>query len=481
MMVSTIPEQYKKYNKVFSEEVACHFPPIRKDDHMINFKEGTPDTFFCKIYPISTPETNFLRDWIDENLQKNFIRESKSPYASLMFLIKKKNGDYQVIQDYRTLNAWTIPDASPLPLIALLIEKLHGRTLFTKFNIRWGYHNIRIKEGDQHKGAFKTPLGQYEPMVMNFGLRNAPATFQRMMNKLLRPIKAQYGEDIQGYMDDILIATKNDLAYHREVVKMVLSTMKENSLFLKPEKCEFEKHRIEYLGILLENGTVQPDPSKISELREWPTNLKLIKEVQSTLGVLGYQRAFIPGLSHIAKPLTELLQKNKTFAWTERCTEAVKELIRLVTTQSVLIHPDPDKTFELEVDASNYATRAILFQRDERGKPRPIGYNSKTFNDAERRYDIYDKELMAVDQGLANWRHLLLGNDIIVHSDHANLTYYRHLHKLSDCTKRTLNCIMQCSFVIKHKPGILNRANALSRCPDFQPKDNFTEEIGLPS
>src|SRR6266567_2467705 len=144
-------------------------------------------------------------------------------------------------------------------------------------------------------------------MVMNFGLRNAPATFQRMMNKLLRPIKARYREDVQGYMDDILITTKNDLAYHREVVKMVLLTMKENSLFLKPEKCEFEKHCVEYLGILLENGTIQPDLSKISGLREWPTNLKLVKEVRSTLGVLGYQRAFIPGFSHITKPLTELL------------------------------------------------------------------------------------------------------------------------------------------------------------------------------
>ncbi len=384
MTASTIPEQYKEYAEVFSEEAARRFPPEREDDHAIKFKEGTPDTFSCKIYPISTPETNFLRNWIDENLQKEFIRESKSPYASPTFLIKKKNGDYRVIQDYRTLNAWTVPDTSPLPLIAPLIEKLHGKTLFTKFDIRWGYHNIRIKEGDQHKGAFKTPLGQYEPMVMNFGLRNAPATFQRMMNKLLRPIKAQYGEDVQGYMDDILIATKDDLAYHRTVVKAVLTTMKENSLFLKPEKCEFEKHRVEYLGILLENGTVQPDPSKISGLREWPTTLKSVKEVRSTLGVLGYQRAFIPGFSHIARPLTELLQKNKTFEWTEQCTEAVKELIRLITTQLVLIHPDPDKTFELEVDTSNYATGAILFQQDERGKPRPIGYNSKTFNDAER-------------------------------------------------------------------------------------------------
>src|SRR6266566_2874907 len=132
-------------------------------------------------------------------------------------------------------------------------------------------------------------------MVMNFGLRNAPATFQRMMNKLLRPIKAQYGE----------------------VVKKVLHAMKEESLFLKPEKCKFKKHRVEYLGILLEKGTVQPDPLKVAGLREWPTTLKSVKEVRSTLGVLGYQCAFIPGFSHIARLLTELLQKNKPFEWTD--------------------------------------------------------------------------------------------------------------------------------------------------------------------
>ncbi len=142
MTMSTIPEQYKEYTEVFSEEAARCFPLEREDDHAIKFKEGTPDTFSCKIYPISTSETNFLRNWIDENLQKQFIRKSKSPYASPTFLIKKKNGDYRVIQDYRTLNAWTVPDTSPLPLIAPLIEKLHGKTLFTEFDIRWGYHNI---------------------------------------------------------------------------------------------------------------------------------------------------------------------------------------------------------------------------------------------------------------------------------------------------------------------------------------------------
>ena len=240
-------------------------------------------------------------------------------------------------------------------------------------------------------------------MVMNFGLRNTPATFQRLMNKVMRPVKAKFGEDVQIYMDDVIIATKNDLTHHREVVRAVLLAMRNTSLFLKPEKCEFEKHMVEYLGLLLDGDTIKPDPSKVEGMRSWPTTLKTIKEVRSTLGILNYNRAFIPRFAKIAKPLTELLKKDTPFVWTERHTSAVQQLIDKVVNEPVLIHPDPQKDFELEVDASNYTTGAILFQRDKRGKIRPIGYHSKMFSDAERNYDIYNKELTAIDRGLANW------------------------------------------------------------------------------
>ena len=234
-------------------------------------------------------------------------------------------------------------------------------------------------------------------MVINFGLQNTPATFQRVMNKLLQPIKAKYRKDVQGYMNDVLIATKNDLEYHWKVVKAVLSIMKKESFFLKSEKCEFEKWYVEYLGMLLEDGTIQLNPSKVAGLKEWPITLKSVKEVWSTLEVLGYQQAFIAGFAKIAKPLTNLLKKNQPFKWTNECTDAIKELIHCVTTHPILIHLDPTKTFKLEVDASNYTTGAILFQRDNKGKPCPIGYNSRTFNEAEWQYDIYDKKLTAIN------------------------------------------------------------------------------------
>ena len=219
--------------------------------------------------------------------------------------------------------------------------------------------------------------------------------------------------------------------------------------------------------MLLDGDTIKPDPSKTAGLREWPRTLKSVKEVRSTLGILNYHCAFVPGFSHIVRPLTRLLKKNELFLWTPTCTKALNRIIDILTNEPVLTHPDPNKEFELEVDASNFATGAILFQRDERGKPRPIGFHSKTLSPAEQNYDIYDKELTALDRGLEVWRHLLINAHTTIHTDHANLTYYRNPQKLTPRAKRAVACIMQYDFTIKHKLGILNKADALSRRPDY--------------
>jgi hypothetical protein len=267
-----------------------------------------------------------------------------------------------VVQDYRQLNSYTIPDKTPLPLISDLIQQLHGKTLFIKFDIRIGYNNIRIKDGDQEKATFTTPLGQYEPMVMSFGLRNAPGTFQRTMNRLFRDVQNKYPSEVLIYMDDILIATINDKERHQGIVKEVLEIMEKESLFLKIAKCKFHQSKVEYLGLLLNGDTIRPDPNKMTGLKDWPRTLKTVKEVWSTLGLLNYHRAFVPGFSHIVKPLTRLLKKNELFLWTPACTKALDNVINILTSNPTLTHPDQDKPFELEVDASNYATGAILFQ-----------------------------------------------------------------------------------------------------------------------
>jgi hypothetical protein len=212
-----------------------------------------------------------------------------------------------------------------------------------------------------------------------------------------------YPGEVLIYMDDILIATPNDLPRHRQIVKEVLDVMRNESFFLKALKCEFEKKWVEYLGLILDGETIQPDPIKVDGLKSWPRMLKTVSEVRSTLGLLNYHRAFFPGFSHIVKPLTQLLKKNTRFEWTNICTKALDKIINILTTEPILTHSDPKKPFELEVDASNYATGAILFQRDEQGKPKPLRFHSKTLLKEEMNYDIYDKELTAVDRGLDVW------------------------------------------------------------------------------
>jgi hypothetical protein len=196
-----------------------------------------------------------------------------------------------VVQNYKTLNKFTVPNKHPLPLIMNLIEQLHGKTLFTKFNIRMGYNNIRIANEDQENVAFTTPLGQYEPMVMNFGLCNAPAMFVRAMTRVFRTLQNTYPREVLIYMDDILIATPNDLPRHRQIVREVLDVMRKELFFLKAAKCEFEKRRVEYLGLILDGNTIKPDPVKVNSLKAWPRTLKTVSEVRSTLGLLNYHRA----------------------------------------------------------------------------------------------------------------------------------------------------------------------------------------------
>ena len=237
--------------------------------------------------------------------------------------------------------------------------------------------------------------------------------------------------------------------------------MKNESFFLKVSKCEFEQSKVEYLGLILDGDTVKPDLNKVNRLQTWPCMLRTVSEVRSTLGLLNYHRAFVPGFSHIVKPLMMLLKKNTKFLWTPVCSKALDKVINILTSEPVLRHPDPDKPFELEVDALDYAMGAILFQCDEQGKPKPLGFHSKTLSKEEINYDIYNKELTALDRGLDVWQHLILGRPTTVHTDHANLTYYRKPQKLTARAKRAVARIMQYNITIIHKPGILNKADTL--------------------
>jgi Reverse transcriptase (RNA-dependent DNA polymerase)/RNase H-like domain found in reverse transcriptase len=256
--------------------------------------------------------------------------------------------------------------------------------LFTALDIRWGYNNIQIKPEDCHKAAFQTPYGLYQPNVMYFGLTNLPPTFQKMMDRLFRPLKDKYPGMLFIYMDDILIMTSDDLPLHRQIVHDVLDLLEAESFFLKPSKCKFECSSINYLGIVVSNGVISMDPTKWDGLATWPEQLATVKQVRSTLSVFGYQRPFIWGFANIAKPLTELTKKDAPFVWTPHCTATIQWLKEIVLSDPVLQQPHPTCPYTLEVDASQYAMGAILQQPDQEGCLHPVGYDSQTFNDAVR-------------------------------------------------------------------------------------------------
>jgi len=222
-------------------------------------KEGFEPKLY-KTYNLTPEETKELDSFLDEQLAKGYIRPSKSPMASPFFFVSKKDGKLRPCQDYRYLNEWTIKNAYPLPLISELLDKLKGAKLFTKFDVRWRYNNIRIKKGDEWKAAFKTNKGLFEPTVMFFGMCNSPATFQAMMDSIFKDLITE--GLIIVYMDDILIFAK-DKRQLDEITRKVLQRLQENDLYLKPEKCSFEKTKIDHLGMIIEEGKISMDPTKL--------------------------------------------------------------------------------------------------------------------------------------------------------------------------------------------------------------------------
>jgi RNase H-like domain found in reverse transcriptase/Integrase zinc binding domain len=251
------------------------------------------------------------------------------------------------------------------------------------------------------------------------------------------------------------------------------------SFFLKPSKCKFKRSSIDYLSIVISNGAISIDPTKRDGLATWPEQLATVKQVRSTLGVFGYQQPFIQGFADIAKPLTELTKKDVPFTWTPRYTTAIQQLKQIILSDPVLQQPHPDRPYTLEVDASQYATGAILQQPDETGCLRPVGYDSQTFNNAERGYNIHDRELLAVIRGLLTWHHLLVGSPHKIHvlTDHSNLKYYQHPQKISHCVARYLPKMAEFDFELVYKPGTTNKADHLSRCPDYDDSSLDNQDV----
>lgn len=461
-----IPTRYHKYLDVFNEAKSSRLPAHTVYDHAIeipdNFNPPRP-----KAYRMTPDEEVALDKFLKENLDKGYIRPSKSPLVSPFFFVKKKDGKLRPVQDYRVLNSVTTPDRYPLPDASAIIDKLRGKTWFTKFDVRWGYNNVRIREGDEWKAAFICPKGSFEPLVMFFGLTNSPPTFQRMMNEIFRD-ELEKG-DLFIFMDDEGIATSGSLEDHERYVEKILKYHHDNDLYLNPKKCLFSTQRMEYLGLIITPDHVAMDPVKIDGVLEWPTPTK-VKEVQAFLGFANFYRRFIRGYSQIAQPLFGLTRKNHDWDWDESCEKAFQSLKAAFTTAPVLSLPDPSAPFRLETDASDYATGAILSQRQNDGDWHPIAYLSQAMAPAERNYEIHDKELLAIIRALEEWRHLFLGSPhtLEIITDHKNLEYFTTKKQLNRRQARWSLLLADYNYSLIYRPGKTQKADGLSRRADHK-------------
>jgi len=272
------------------------------------------------------------------------------------------------------------------------LDGVEKRKVFTKLDLRWGYNNVRIKEGNEWKTAFTIHIGAYEPTVMYFGLTNSPATFQAMMNNLFRDLINQ--GDTVTFIDNILVATDTEEG-HDKLVEEVLRRLEENDLFVKPEKCKWKVREVEFLGVVISPKGVEMQKKKVERVLNWPVP-RNIKEVQKFLGLTNYYRRFIKDFARIAVPLHILVRKEKKWKWKKKQEEAFEKLKAGFTTEPVLAIPDIDREMRVEADASDYVTGGVLSTKCEDGKWRLVALISKSLNTTERNYEIHNKEMLAV-------------------------------------------------------------------------------------
>ncbi|KAL2444003.1 Transposon Tf2-6 polyprotein [Exophiala dermatitidis] len=478
--IEKVPPEYHEYLSVFSKEASETLPPHRPGlDHEIKLTHDDQDRFpHKKTYGMSQQELEAAKKYINDMLAKGFIRPSSSPIASPVILVKKPGGGLRFCVDYRALNAITIKNRYPIPKIRETLDRLCKAKYYTKFDVIAAFNRLRMKEGDEWKTAFVTRFGQFEYLVMPFGLCNAPSSFQDYVNRALQDILDEY---CTAYLDDILIFS-DSLEEHRQHVKEVLKRLQKAGLYVDINKTEFHTREVKYLGVMVSTNGVSMDPSKVLSIQDWqvPRN---VRDVLSFLGFANFYRMFIAGFGRIAYPLTELTKnKEKPFVWSAACQAAFEKLKAAFTTAPVLQHFDPDAETWVEVDASDLVVAGVLSQVDKEGRLRPVAFFSKKMSPAECNYEIYDKELLAIIKAFEEWRPELAGIDpskpVKVLSDHRNLEYFMTTKQLNRRQARWSEFLSEFHFQIQYRPGKQGtKPDSLTRRPGDKPTDPQDERL----
>ena len=457
----------RRFLNLFDRAEADKLPPHRPGiDHKIELEKDvngkTPEAPWGPLYNMSRDELLVLRKTLNELLDKGFIRVSNSPAAAPVLFVKKPGGGLRFCCDYRALNRITRKDRYPLPLIQETFNRISKARWFTKLDVIAAFHKIRVVEGDEWLTAFRTRFGLFEWMVTPFGLANAPSTFQRYINWVLK----DYLDDfVSAYVDDILIFTEGTQTEHRQQVQLVLGKLLSAGLQVDIGKCDFEVQTTKYLGYIIEAGQgIRMDPLKVSAITEWkaPTTAK---GVMSFLGFANFYRRFIKRFSNLVAPLHKLTRKDTKFEWTEEANAAFEKLKKAFVTAPILAQFDPDRETVVETDSSGYCVWLVLSQYDDDGFLRPVAYFSKRNLPAECNYEIYDKELLAIVKCLREWdAELRSVRDFRIVTDHKNLEYFTTARKLTERQIRWWQELSRFPFCIEYRSGKRNvLADALTR------------------
>jgi hypothetical protein len=456
-----VEQLMRRFSKTFGP-LPKHLPPRRDVDHEIKLEPGVEPPF-QSIYHLSPAELNEVKRQLTELLEAGFIQPSKSPYGAPIIFVPKPGGKLRMCVDYRALNSRTVKNRYPLPRIDEMLDRLEGASVFSKLDLQSGYWQIRIKEEDIPKTAFRTRYGHYEWKVLPFGLTNAPATFQSLMNSILRPYLDKF---VVVYLDDILVFSRSP-EEHEQHLQLVLEALEKAELYVGLSKCSFGCSQVHFLGHVVSADGVKPDPAKVAAVQEWPVP-KSVRDVRSFLGLTGYYRRFIRHYAHTALPLTELTKGDSVWRWGQQQQSAFDSLKSSLSSSPVLVMPNPDLPYEVYTDASQFALGAVLLQNHGKGK-QPVAFLSRKLTPTERRYPTGDREMLGIVYALQQWRCYLEGTVFTVNTDHLNNTWFEKKRSMS---RRQANWSLWLESFYGHvdvayKAGPENLSDPFSRRPDL--------------
>ena len=432
---------------------------------------GNEKPFREKLRPYSPPMQAIIDKEVKQMIDQGVLVPSKSPYASNLLLVRKPDESSpdgvknRVCASFVRLNKGTRKDSYPLPNIQFIFDSIGKSSWFSTMDLLSGFWQVMIKPEHRHKTAVITSRGLYEYVVMAFGLCNAPATFQRLMDAVILP---EYREFIQTYIDDVLT---HSLTFedHLKHLEKTLTLFEKNQLMVKLSKCKFFQREVKFLGHIISEGKIKCNPEAVETIKKWkrPTpGPKAVTAIRSFLGMAGWYRRFIPHFSTIARPLTELTKKNKRFEWTAECEEAFTTLREALTKAPVLRTADPNKNYYLHTDASDFALGAVLMQKDDKGHLHPIAYASKLLNPAQRNYTVTDRECLAMAWALEHFNTYVEGHKYTIVTDHAALQYLRNTQHTKQRMHRLALRLQPYELQVEYMKGELNHAaDLLSRAP----------------